>query len=162
MIFALGLPKTGTTSLAEALRILGYRVHHGAYDSWPALPPEVDAVVDTPFTTHWMYVLQKHAGSKIIITTRDFDSWLESCRKHMSRGTPAPHTAAWRQRISFLGTPEFNEALLTAMYTQHQITLLHHLRTMACVQHIGSGWTRLCDYLGHEVPDVDYPHLNAS
>jgi hypothetical protein len=89
-IFGIGLNRTGTTSLAKALSMLGYKAKHwndtihmidyidghwkidyGQFDKF-------DAFVDTPVTRIYKELDKHYLGSKFILTTREMNSWLLS------------------------------------------------------------------------------------
>src|SRR3989338_5334651 len=98
-IFGIGLMRTGTVSCAEALRILGYSVAH--FDElrevmeksggWLAGDFETDwlvkydAAFDNPIPGIFIELDKRYPGSKFILTVRDLDSWLESCRKYLAK-----------------------------------------------------------------------------
>ena len=96
-VICAGLNKTGTKSLAEALRILGYEVYDfeeqtlDFVDEWIKVfngePPgatirlvykHADAVTDYPGLYFWEEILQEYPNCKVILTLRDEDKWIES------------------------------------------------------------------------------------
>ena len=94
-VFGIGLSKTGTTSLARALEILGYNVkdclgitkyskgdissiNETALDTY-------DALTDTPIPNFYRELDKKYPNSKFILTVRDMDGWLNSCRKQFNQ-----------------------------------------------------------------------------
>jgi Sulfotransferase domain len=110
-IFGLGLSKTGTSSLCEALRILGYRAAHNPADDESMLAllsgslrcratEENDAVCDIMFSRHFRELDRLYSHSVFILTERDRESWHASCARHwMAVGTPCggTHVAESRQ-----------------------------------------------------------------
>lgn len=163
MIFGLGLPRTGTKSLQKALTILGYKAHHGAYEHWPDIPPNVDAVIETPFTVHYQYVEENFPDAQVIITCRDYNSWMTSVKRWMTRGpSPAVHTKGYRQRVAFIGVPHFDEKLLRSLYVQHYNTSQLFFKDSALLLPVGSGWGPLCEFLDKPIPKEAYPHENRS
>ena len=93
-IFAVGLSKTGTTSLTSALETLGYKAVHypgfshveGKCEIHPKILMEYDAFTDTPVAASYPQLDQSFPGSKFILTTRDEESWLRSCKRHFWKG----------------------------------------------------------------------------
>jgi hypothetical protein len=93
-VFCVGKAKTGTTSLAAALRSLGYRVGDQAeaellIDDWAVRDfrrivdycDSADAFQDIPFSLAYTYIALDYAfpGSKFILTVRrSADDWFES------------------------------------------------------------------------------------
>src|SRR5437667_405805 len=88
-IFGLGLSKTGTTSLANALQILGYRTKDNmgvvkyATDDLSSVDLEVvdanDALTDTPIPSFYRALDARYPGSKFILTVRDSEGWRKLC-----------------------------------------------------------------------------------
>ena len=101
-IFNIGLSKTGTTSLNQALNDLGFPSIHnpkpfrrqamkGQYhfdsDDWRAL---------TNFGEHFYPQLDKaYPGSKFILTVRDEEAWLRSLQKQFGKSTGDEAGARW-------------------------------------------------------------------
>ena len=102
-IIGAGLSKTGTTSLAAGLRILGFNVFHfaehlsihrkqwldlyfnGVEPDFAAMYEEVDAVTDLPPALWLKEILKSFPDAKVILTVRDSeDVWAESLVNHMS------------------------------------------------------------------------------
>src|SRR4029079_3714264 len=81
-IIGVGISKTGTSSLAAALTELGYRCVHG----WPPWKLEhAKALVDVNAACRFRELDVMYPGSKFILTVRQREPWLESCRKHWER-----------------------------------------------------------------------------
>jgi len=81
-VFGIGLGRTGTQSLASALRTLGFRVVH-----YPADLAEIDkhdACLDITVAKRFRFLDAIYPGSKFILTTREMESWLRSCQWHYS------------------------------------------------------------------------------
>ncbi|WP_295888478.1 sulfotransferase, partial [uncultured Thiohalocapsa sp.] len=88
-IFCIGLSKTGTTSLTEALKILGYDAVHwyatkhafrytddGGIDiDWDFFERH-DAFADTPIARIYPQLDERYPDAKFILTLRDEDAWL--------------------------------------------------------------------------------------
>ncbi|MBV6644204.1 MAG: hypothetical protein KI790_02070 [Cyclobacteriaceae bacterium] len=79
-IFGIGLSKTGTTSLAVAMRQIGFKVKHN-----PKNPYDLESAQfcnDILVSQLFKYLDKSYPNSKFIYTVRDMNSWLESCQKH--------------------------------------------------------------------------------
>eukprot|EP00088_Acartia_fossae_P028127 TRINITY_DN2891_c0_g1_i1.p1 TRINITY_DN2891_c0_g1~~TRINITY_DN2891_c0_g1_i1.p1 ORF type:complete len:294 (+),score=33.28 TRINITY_DN2891_c0_g1_i1:40-882(+) len=103
-IICAGFPKTGTKSMALALRELGYVVHDfeehvdfhmddyldyfdGVKDSHDLMEKyrEVDAVVDQPACTIWLTFLKHYPDAKVILMERESPAvWEASYRKMLN------------------------------------------------------------------------------
>ena len=97
-VFGVGLNKTGTRSLASAMRILGFRALHkgdqatsdlvdqAAFEGVPLLThigSRFDAYFDVDAIVRRFAELDaQYPGSRFILTTRKLDGWLESRAKH--------------------------------------------------------------------------------
>lgn len=172
-IFGIGFHKTGTKSLAAALTSLGYRVTgpNGVNDPAissnvlamaHALVPLYDAFQDNPWPLLYQELDVRYPGSKFILTLRSPDSWIRSQLRYFgARQTPM------RQWIYGFGCPEGNEGAYLARYQRHNEEVAayfhgrrHDLLTMDL--DVGYGWGPLCEFLGKEVPDFPFPHVNVT
>jgi len=96
-IIVAGFAKTGTKSLAAALRLLGYDVYDllehawyhenewkkmlyygGNVEDFQRMYQKVDVVMDAPIYFFWEEIHRAFPDAKIILTIRDEDSWFES------------------------------------------------------------------------------------
>lgn len=88
-VFGVGLSRTGTTSLAAALRLLGYHTTHYKLsllcrrpDGTVALNLEnvarFDALTSIPIARFYPELDHAFPGSKFLLTTRDAESWAAS------------------------------------------------------------------------------------
>nr|XP_039255033.1 uncharacterized protein LOC120331919 [Styela clava] len=102
-IICAGLQKTGTKSLAEALRILGYNVHDvfeqfyyekelwnkilrntAVIADYQRILEDVDAVMDFPAVAVWEKIMEAFPEAKIILTIRsNEDDWYTSIKNHI-------------------------------------------------------------------------------
>src|SRR5205807_261378 len=118
-IFGIGLSKTGTTSLANALQILGYNtkdnmgvVKYAAGDLSSVdldIVDAFDAVTDTPVPSFYRELDARYPGSKFILTVRDSDGWLKSCKKQFTQRFAEVQTDAHKRLFTDLyGTDVFD------------------------------------------------------
>nr|CAB3262996.1 uncharacterized protein LOC100186284 [Phallusia mammillata] len=100
-VICAGAPKTGTKSLARALRILGYNEVYDyeeglefAFDEWEEIlhnrstdvnavlekvySKDCEAVVDLPHSHFFEFFLKRWPDAKVILMTRDETSWFTS------------------------------------------------------------------------------------
>ena len=191
-----GLNKTGTKSLAEALRVLGYKVYDyeeqtlDYLDHWIKVfngdTPEAtiklvyhnaDAVVDFPGLYFWEEILGAFPGTKVILSVRDEGEWIQSAINQRAMVEAArPRLVLF---LSLTGRKMFKVyyAFLRACYGEvHNLkntyvycknARAHYDRVRAIlpkenllVYRIMQGWKPLCDFLGHEIPNVAFPHEN--
>jgi hypothetical protein len=94
--FGIGFHITGTSSLATALAMLGYRVTGGFGVDDPNIEKNVyriagklvqryDAFQDNPWTVLYKFLDKIYPQSKFILTIRDTRSWLNSIVKHFGK-----------------------------------------------------------------------------
>ena len=158
-VFGIGLSNTGTTSLAKALTMLGYNTKH-----YPWSLQEIDefeASVDIPVACRYQELDEKYPGSKFILTTRPFEEWIERRRK---KAADRGRVQKWvlDTRIKMYGTTQFNEQKLKQAYYDHhknvEAYFKHRPKDILTVPlREDKKWTRLCAFLGKDVPNADYP-----
>jgi Sulfotransferase domain len=171
-VFCIGFHKTGTSSLRDALEILGYRVTgpNGTRDPDIAakLEPMVDALAekfdafqDNPWPLVWRRMDARHPGSKFILTVRDEAKWIESNAAHFGE-TDTP----MRQLIYGVGHPKGNEAVYVERMRRHNREVSEYFRdrpddllTIDVTR--GANWQTLCGFLGLPAPDVPFPHAQS-
>jgi len=137
MIYGIGLPKTGTTTLKKALEILGAEAEVGDY----------------------VHFLPKWDG-KLILTTRNstntwYDSVLRWDRKHKMS------TAILAQRGIMYGS-ETPEGYWKNIYYHHNRVCSKLPNCLVVCWENGDGWKELCEFLNVPIPDVPFPHLNKN
>lgn len=129
-VFVLGLSKTGTTSVGNALALLGYKrigwkdirsrhlVHTFIHGDLSALVDQAhyfDAFEDLPWPYVYHEMAEMYPNAKFVLTLRkDEDTWLKSMRRHMGRGT-------WEPAAFFYGAQNVdgNEQIVLNYYRNH-------------------------------------------
>ena len=180
-IFGIGLSKTGTSSLSEALNVLGIHCIHYPDDAVTlhelrsgqyklSLLEKYQGVADTPVVPYFAQLDKEYPGSKFILTTRDMDSWLESVRKHWETSPQFEHEPLRKEFQTFIrtavyGCVEFNEDRFRYVYETHYNNVIKYFKDRPqdlLVIDIcqGDEWEKLCAFLGVEKPDVPFPHAN--
>ncbi len=172
-VFGIGFHKTGTTSLAQALRSLGYSVTgpNGVNDPNIAnnalaiankLVWEYDAFQDNPWPILYKEMYQQFPDAYFIATFRDPEKWINSLLRHFgSNSTPM------RSWIYGVGCPKGNEGIYLERYKRHYLELDKFFKEkqksiLKMNLEKGHGWERLCTYLGVEIPDKPFPHANKA
>lgn len=172
-IFNIGLNRAGTTSLTEALCLLGIRaVHHRVgdvrlYDIMRTNAQarrmvlhgldQYDAFSDFGGRDFYKYLDQQYPYSKFILTIRDLGPWLDSREQKVLKNQASPH-----YRYSFRTVDRQG-------WTKHRMDYLADLdrhfrgRTgdfLVIDIPAGEGWEKLCPFLGVQVPDLPFPFRN--
>lgn len=181
-IFCIGLSKTGTRSLHEALQILGYHsVHWGGPDLQTAVRrgPEIHAAVEAALregrpllddleeadaysdiialSRSFDVVDEQYPGSRFILTVRRLEDWLESRRRHVEANVA--RRARGEYEGSFL-TVDIES--WTAELVEHERRVRRHFEgrpEALLVMDIaaGDGWEPLCAFLGQPIPHQPFP-----
>lgn len=174
-IFCIGFHKTGTTSLEVALRKLGYRVkgsfgakdpdiaskvHALAY----AMVDEFDAFEDSPWPILYRELDQRFPGSKFILTRRPTANWIQSMVKDFAT-TESP-MRRWIYGDN-AGCPAGHEEIYVERYERHNREVVEYFSARPDDLLIidlpnNDGWSRLCPFLGHPIPDEPFPHANKA
>lgn len=179
-IFCIGFHKTGTVSLATALRRLGYRVRHGykpqsdliklclqrGREPLALLEKQYgrhDAYADLyAVRDHFAYLDAYYTEAKFILTVRNEDAWVESCmqQKYNRRDTPYFHhwyfqnPIQWRYHYN-----GHNRAVLEYFMGMYGI---EDYKEKLLIMNIpeGEGYPVLCEFLGKPDPGEEFPHRN--
>ncbi len=183
-IFGIGLSKTGTTSLAAALEILGLHTAHFRNPLTRAIIEDADfdlfdALNDGPVSAHFEALHGQYPNALFICTTRPFAAWEQSVRAHRirARGTDAPRD------IDAIAAAEGPDSPLAARLPIHDAIWRHpdlasvHAQWEARVARFfadkpdkllrfsvfeGQGWETLCGFLDLGVPAEPFPHANMA
>lgn len=138
-VFGIGLNKTGTTTLAASLRILGYERHSGYrhdllvhYRNGNLEPifcvlEAHESFEDWPYPLMYREIYARYGTSaRYILSTRtSADVWLASLKWHALRTDPDSHS----RRLSYgFNYPHGFEAKHLAMYEAHQREVLDFFR----------------------------------
>jgi hypothetical protein len=185
-LFCIGLTKTGTNSLTRALEILHIPIRHYP-DSDKTFKlisngffniPELEdrrGISDIMAATYFSQFDKEYPGSLFILTTRNKENWLESCRVKL-KGTPKasrllisrPYDIATHLRIATYGVAEWDEDRFSYVYDKHLAEVSRYFKRRPddlLVLNICDSedkWEPLCKFLDVPVPDKTFPHLRQS
>jgi len=186
-IFCIGFYKTGTTSLYDALRILGYSAINGDRPgSYPGADDGVtllaqmargeyrlptfelfDAFTDAPYLWIWREIYRQFPEARYILTVRDEGPWIESCVKFF-RGRRIRPMMVWM--FGKYADPSHDEASRQAwleIYRRHNEDILRHFagrehQFLVLDPTKEPGWQKLCAFLNAPVPQRPWPHSNPT
>ncbi len=181
-VFGVGLSKTGTSSLTEALNQLGVRSIHYPYDERTynelrdgnyklSILEEYQGVIDLPVVPFYAQLDRIYPNSKFILTVREKDAWLRSCELHwrlmMGWWDNFPQFRRFHEFISacVYGTLKFNCERFAYVYDTHVRNVREYFKDRPgdlLVIDIcgGEGWEKLCPFLGLPIPAAPFPHAN--
>jgi hypothetical protein len=174
-IFGIGLNKTGTSSLHQALTILGYEsLHWGgptlrrlievslAKDEplLSRLDPRFDAFSDIQvLATNFDRLDEQYPGSRFVLTVRPIDDWLDSRRRHVETNVRRKTTGDYTGTFVTIDEPAWREE-----WEQHVERVRDHFAGRDDFVEIdittNAGWGLLCSLLGVPAPAVPYPWVN--
>jgi hypothetical protein len=186
-IFGIGFYKTGTTTLYDALRILGYHTVNGdKLGSYPGaddgatllgriregdyrLPTfeMFEAFTDNPYFGIWRQIYDQFPDARYILTVRDERRWIDSCEKFFRNRRVRP-MREWMfgQHANPASSPEARQAWLDA-YRAHNAAVRAFFATRGEQYFefdptMEGRWDRLCAFLGAPLPDLPWPHANPT
>ncbi|KAJ4149977.1 hypothetical protein LMH87_010749 [Akanthomyces muscarius] len=139
------------------------------------------AITDTPGCVFWEELVEAYPEAKVVLVDRDEDKWLVSVGglidgalnpfgQYVLRFTDP----FWWGRILTCGrlwiggyfgsvNPSTAKANARAVYRKHNDAVRRAVPKDRLLEYkLGSGWEPLCKFLGKEVPDVPFPHLNEA
>jgi hypothetical protein len=177
-IFGIGLSKTGTTSLAQALTLLGFKTrdypgltHYAPGDLSsiaPVLLEEHDALTDTPIPSFYRELDARYPDARFILTLRERQGWLNSCKKQFTQKLAEKQNEAHnRLFMDLYDCTVFDEEKFAAGYDRFVQGVLDHFRDrpgklLTLNVTGGDGWEQLCPFLDRPIPDVPFPKANVT
>ncbi len=170
-VFGIGFQKTATTSLGDALGILGYSVKGPFGWNNPNIKNEAldkakkhlrkhDAFQDFPWSILYEEIDEISENSKFILTVRDKEEWFKSMVNHFGlRSTPM------REWVYGAPYPRFNKETYIKKYVEHNRQVKRYFsgrENDLLVMDITKGdeWKKICDFLGHDIPKEKFPISN--
>ncbi|GAB3664742.1 hypothetical protein GCM10027596_29650 [Nocardioides korecus] len=187
-----GLPRTGTSSLREALRhLLGAPVHHmseafahpeqaaiwvratgGEPPVWEEFLAGYAAGVDAPFSNCWRDLAAAYPDAPVLLSHRgDPEVWLRSMEatvlprtREMLAGDDAdPMVPLFRVLFRDVVTDLEDRGALVAGYERRLREVRAEVPSARLVEwQPEDGWGPLCDALDLPVPDRPFPHENST
>ncbi|MEX0662812.1 MAG: sulfotransferase family protein [Balneolaceae bacterium] len=179
-VFVLGFHKTGTTSLAKALVVLGYRVcgfvnppinytpqTHTKDELFEAtykpLLNEYDVFEDTPWFIFYKELLELYPDAKFILTKRPVDKWYKSALKHFG----GYDRKSYHWIYDGKGDPEGNKELYINKYTEHNEAVIKYFKKnnkelLVMNMPEDFNWDVICNFLNCSKPFGDFPHANSA
>ncbi|KAI9741367.1 MAG: hypothetical protein M1834_003084 [Cirrosporium novae-zelandiae] len=203
-VLALGMGRTGTVSLRAALKRLGYQdTYHmmcasvenppdclmwsdafaAKYDGkgewgreqWDQLLGHCQAVCDWPACAFAPELIEAYPEAKIIITTRDVDSWHKSVMKTVYWRVMDPefrivHHFSWGAGMYYPMLKKMFDTFFKGdfpnkgkeCFQEHYAEVRKMVKPENLLEYnISDGWEPLCKFLGEPIPfGVDFPRSN--
>ncbi|AGA24795.1 sulfotransferase [Singulisphaera acidiphila] len=174
-LFGVGLPRTGTTSIAMAMLELGLRTAHACFDE--ALFDVGDAFFDTPVYVDYPELDRRYPGSKFILTWRDPHAWYASfarnlgpylCRLRTQSDLDPDQLIDRRCYTLAFGADELGEDAFLKRYHDHRRCVEEYFMNRPgdlLVLDLDATidlWEPICRFLSLPRPDRPFPRINAS
>ena len=172
-VICIGWHKTGTSTLGDALIMLGYNVLGSRLDLAEDLlksnketalnvASSYDALQDVPWAALYKDLDTAFPNSKFIFTFREEDSWLKSAVHHFGKNEVKRKIFKWLYGYSsIIG----HEEAFKQRYRKHNEEVLAYFKNrtddfliMDLSQ--GDGWEKLCKFLNKPIPQKPFPHSN--
>ncbi|MBW6401998.1 tetratricopeptide repeat protein [Roseomonas sp. HJA6] len=183
-VFVIGLSRTGTSSLHQALTELGYCSAHWANPITNGIlsiedMALFDAVSDAPVADAVEELADRYPSARFILSERPVDLWQRSIEAHYRRRHGAPDVATLRRLLETHAQMPGGirwRRVHEGLYTQHTdfaaAHAAHQARVARCFADAparllrfdvtaGDGWEKLCGFLQRPRPNTAFPHLNA-
>lgn len=176
-IVGVGWNKTGTTTLGNALSILGYK--HASqklsltfdYENQNLskinhIVEENDSFANWPWALLYKEIDEKYPGSKFILTCREHSSWVKSYKNMLrSQGVASNQLNKIRSILYELPFPDVTEEQLINRYSRHIAEVQEYFKDrpddlLIVSWRKGHGWKELCEFLGKVIPNQEFPHAN--
>jgi len=194
-VIGAGFGRTGTLSLKQALETLGFdacyhmaevaghpdhpalwsAAQRGEPVDWDALFEGYRAAVDWPSCNFWCQQLAHDPHAKVVLSTRDPESWYRSVRDTIYQATLDQLESDDPQRRVFakwafeiVWDPVFggrleDEAHCIAVLRAHEEAVKAEVPAeQLLVFEARQGWEPLCRFLERPIPDEPYPRTNTS
>lgn len=178
-VFCVGFNKTGTTSVAFALRELGFlpsaspktlddrpfhaAVFNGDFDPLVEAARPFRSFKDRPWNMGGAFAALDAAfpGSRFILTVREEEAWWQSVHRWVTLQKPFMLTLY----MAHLGALQFTREAFLAGYRNHNDRIRAHFSGRADLLEMdlqaGDGWPQLCGFLGLTAPDRPFHHVNG-
>jgi len=204
-LFLLGLSRTGSTSVEKALKNLGYKnvysmdrlakdhandcttwlraleVKYGSgniniqKEEWEQLLDGFDVVRGLPAAAFAPELIAAFPNSKVILSTRNVDSWYSSCLQTIRWRVKDP-VLRWLSRVDWQSSNQY-QALFSSVqdslyegnfekngkrvFTEHNERVRTLVRRDLLLEyHVQQGWGPLCSFLEKDVPNTEFPRGN--
>lgn len=174
-IFGIGLNKTGTTTLGQCGKILGYRTTscdkslledvmlRNDFTRVHKIASQFDLFEDWPWPLIYKELDLMFPGSKFILTTRkNGEAWLNSLKKYSIKKNPWDHCRKLAYGYNF---PHKHEQEHLEIYKKHNDSVRSYFKGrdndfIEICWEKGDGFEKLCNFLGRDIPDIPLPHAN--
>lgn len=174
-VFGIGAARTGTSSLARAFVLLGFRhtswdadlwqlYERGDYEPIFRIADRFESFDDGPWNGRDFYreLDRRYPRSKFVLTVREPRSWLASHERHFS--AEGARRIPERYLVADYASRR-DEIIEQYLARNREVNLYFNDRSddlLVLDVCGGEGWEPLCSFLGLDPPRGPFPHLNAA
>jgi len=139
---------------------------------WEEIYGDYQATVDWPGCAFWRELIAAYPAAKVVLSVRDPEKWWESASETILRqaALPPSEDPGLRriQRVSlevvhdrsFGGRFPEKESFIAA-FEEHNAAVIREVPAdRLLVYEVTDGWGPLCEFLGVEAPDAQFPNVN--
>lgn len=182
-VFGIGLSKTGTNSLNEALNLLKIKsIHYPINEklfkkiknndfNWEIMN-DYQAITDITTIPFYKNLYNQYPVSKFVLTCRDLDNWLKSIKHHWEKGHHfSPINVNYKKMLPMTqmllslvyGGFDWDENRFKNIYKNHLFDVenffLNSNRLLKIDICDGESWDKLCHFLNKPKPNFNFPNL---
>ena len=185
-IFGIGTHKTGTTSLGDALKMLGFAPHcgwgqgnkltpasyNGNYEKIFKVVDKYVSFEDSPWCHGNLYKIlyKQFPTAKFILTIRNEDDWFNSLVRWTNNNTGCCkwgkmyHNIEYGNKLSKIRPFKENYVNIYRKRNQEIIDFFADKpNTLLIIDFAsGEGWNELCKFLNVPIPIRKFPHSNQN
>jgi hypothetical protein len=143
---------------------------------WNRAYGKYNAAVDWPTSTFYKQLMEVYPDAKVIHTTRDAEKWYNSVVNtilsatdmidkpgmpaHIVNGQIMAKQVIWDGEIA----GEKDKETMVRKFKEHDEEVKNHVpaERLLWFETGVDGWEKLCAFLGKDVPDVPWPHINKT
>ncbi len=135
---------------------------------WFRLLAGYGSTIDWPTLMFWQELMKAYPMAKILLSTRDSESWWQSINNTVLQVIPAQPKNAWENLIlelferDFIGAQAAKQQAIQ-FYEQHSEQVRKLVPKDRLIEwKFGDSWEPLCSALDVPVPNKPFPHTNTT
>lgn len=120
-------------------------------------------------------LMEQYPDAKVILVERDFDKWYSSVKETVYWGFCLEPEGVDEELLEFFKSEAYLDGIFNdkesfldkervrSIYEKHNKWIKENVpANRLLLMKMGEGWDRLCAFLGKQVPDVPFPHVNSA
>ena len=157
IILGVGLTRTGTKSLAEALGIMGYKTCYYPHDS-QLFSGLFDVYVGISVLANLERLFDRYDNTMLIYPYRNYGDWIHSAFKFFQNSICDDYKLKIREKVYGNSQPTWED--LDIAY-KHYFSVFSQLEENCLLLPLEAPnkFELLANFLGKEIPKTDYPHI---